>query len=34
VADGFSCQEQIANLTGRRAVHLADLLHAAASDAR
>jgi Fe-S oxidoreductase len=26
VADGFSCQEQIAHLTGRRAVHLADLL--------
>jgi len=26
VADGFSCQEQISQLTGRRAIHLADAL--------
>jgi Fe-S oxidoreductase len=26
VADGFSCREQIAQLTGRRAVHLAEVL--------
>jgi len=26
VADGFSCQEQIAQLTGRRAIHLAQAL--------
>jgi Fe-S oxidoreductase len=26
VADGFSCREQIAQTTGRRAVHLADVL--------
>jgi FAD/FMN-containing dehydrogenase/Fe-S oxidoreductase len=31
VADGFSCRTQIADLTGRRAVHLAELLHAASS---
>ena len=29
VADGFSCQEQIAQLTGRRAIHLAEALHLA-----
>ena len=26
VADGFSCREQIAQATGRRALHLAELL--------
>jgi FAD/FMN-containing dehydrogenase/Fe-S oxidoreductase len=26
IADGFSCREQISQLTGRRAMHLADLL--------
>jgi FAD/FMN-containing dehydrogenase/Fe-S oxidoreductase len=29
VADGFSCQEQIAQLTGRRAIHVADAIHLA-----
>jgi FAD/FMN-containing dehydrogenase/Fe-S oxidoreductase len=29
VADGFSCQEQIAQLTGRRAIHLAEALRLA-----
>jgi len=29
VADGFSCREQVAQATGRRAVHLAHALHAA-----
>jgi hypothetical protein len=29
VADGFSCQEQIAQLTGRRAIHLAQVLRLA-----
>jgi len=29
VADGFSCREQIAQNTGRRAVHTADVLEAA-----
>jgi Fe-S oxidoreductase len=29
VADGFSCQEQIGQLAGRRAVHLADVLRLA-----
>src|SRR5204863_2516236 len=29
VADGFSCREQIAQRTHRRAVHLAQALHAA-----
>jgi FAD/FMN-containing dehydrogenase/Fe-S oxidoreductase len=29
VADGFSCQEQIAQLTGRRAIHLAQALRLA-----
>jgi Fe-S oxidoreductase len=28
VADGFSCREQIAQLTGRRAIHLAEVLRA------
>jgi FAD/FMN-containing dehydrogenase/Fe-S oxidoreductase len=31
VADGFSCREQIAQATGRRAVHLADALQFAAT---
>jgi hypothetical protein len=26
VADGFSCREQIAHTTGRRALHLAQVL--------
>jgi hypothetical protein len=30
VADGFSCREQIAQSTGRRAVHLAEALQFAA----
>lgn len=29
VADGFSCREQIAQLTDRRAVHLAEVIHLA-----
>jgi Fe-S oxidoreductase len=29
VTDGFSCREQIEQLTGRRAVHLAELLREA-----
>jgi FAD/FMN-containing dehydrogenase/Fe-S oxidoreductase len=29
IADGFSCREQVAQATGRRAVHLAHALHAA-----
>jgi hypothetical protein len=29
VADGFSCQEQISQLTGCRAIHLADALRMA-----
>ena len=29
VADGFSCQEQISQLTGRRAIHLAEALRMA-----
>jgi hypothetical protein len=29
VADGFSCREQIEQVTGRRTVHLADVLHRA-----
>jgi Fe-S oxidoreductase len=29
VADGFSCQEQIAQATGRRALHLAQVLQMA-----
>jgi len=34
VADGFSCQEQIAQLTGRRAIHLAQALQLALSGTR
>ncbi|WP_137388545.1 FAD-binding and (Fe-S)-binding domain-containing protein [Rhodoligotrophos defluvii] len=29
IADGFSCREQIAQCTGRRALHLAEVLHMA-----
>jgi len=29
ISDGFSCREQISQLTARRAMHLADVLHAA-----
>jgi hypothetical protein len=29
IADGYSCREQIAQLTGRRAVHLAEVLERA-----
>jgi Fe-S oxidoreductase len=29
IADGFSCREQIRQATGRRALHLADVLHLA-----
>ncbi len=32
VADGFSCREQIRQLTGRRALHLADVLDMAARE--
>jgi FAD/FMN-containing dehydrogenase/Fe-S oxidoreductase len=32
VSDGFSCREQIFHGTGRRALHLAELLHLAAAD--
>lgn len=31
VADGFSCREQVAQLTGREAVHLADVIYRAMS---
>ena len=34
VADGFSCREQIAQLTDRRALHLAQVLQLAASNVR
>ncbi|MBI2185633.1 MAG: hypothetical protein HYU37_00755 [Acidobacteria bacterium] len=34
VADGFSCQEQIAQLTGRRAIHLAQALRLALDGSR
>ena len=34
VADGFSCQEQIAQLTGRRAIHLAQALKLAIGGSR
>jgi hypothetical protein len=27
IADGFSCREQIEQCTGRRALHLADVIH-------
>jgi Fe-S oxidoreductase len=30
-SDGFSCREQIAQLTGRRALHLAEILKLAAA---
>jgi FAD/FMN-containing dehydrogenase/Fe-S oxidoreductase len=33
IADGFSCREQIRQLTDRRALHLAQVLHLASSDA-
>ncbi len=33
VADGFSCREQIGQLTGRRSRHLAEVLAAEASNA-
>jgi len=29
VAEGFSCQEQIAQLAGRRAIHIAEALQRA-----
>jgi hypothetical protein len=29
VADGFSCREQIAQVTGRRALHLAEIIQMA-----
>jgi FAD/FMN-containing dehydrogenase/Fe-S oxidoreductase len=32
IADGFSCREQIAQATDRRALHLAEVLHMAATD--
>jgi Fe-S oxidoreductase len=32
VADGFSCREQIAHATGRRALHLAEVLQLALRD--
>jgi hypothetical protein len=34
VADGFSCREQIAQTTGREALHTAELLHAGIFGAR
>jgi FAD/FMN-containing dehydrogenase/Fe-S oxidoreductase len=34
IADGFSCREQIAHATGRRALHLADVLRLALADER
>ena len=34
VSDGFSCREQIAQLTGRRAFHLAEVLKLAATQSR
>jgi len=34
VSDGFSCREQIAQLTGRRAFHLAEILKLAATLSR
>jgi hypothetical protein len=33
VADGFSCREQIAQGTGRKALHIAQVLHLAMRDA-
>jgi len=32
VSDGFSCREQIAQLTGRKAFHLAEILKLAATE--
>jgi Fe-S oxidoreductase len=32
VTDGFSCREQISQGTGRRALHLAEVLHLAMED--
>jgi len=32
VADGFSCREQIAQLTGRRGLHIAEVLFLALQD--
>ena len=34
VSDGFSCREQIAHLTGRRALHLAEILKMAATQSQ
>jgi Fe-S oxidoreductase len=34
VSDGFSCREQISHATGRRALHLADLLASAIQEPR
>jgi len=34
MADGFSCREQIAQLTGRRALHLAEVIQLAKSKTR
>jgi hypothetical protein len=34
VSDGFSCREQIAQLTGRRAFHLAEVLQLASNRSR
>jgi hypothetical protein len=34
VADGFSCRLQVEQLTGRRAVHLAELIAAALPPSR
>ena len=31
VSDGFSCREQIAQATGRKALHLAEVIQLAAS---
>ena len=33
IADGFSCREQIAQCTGRQALHLAEVIHIALRDA-
>ena len=34
IADGFSCREQIAQATGRRALHLADVVALALREGR
>jgi hypothetical protein len=34
VSDGFSCREQIAQLTGRKAFHLAEVLKLAATQSQ